>query len=130
MTRFQLFLGKWPLLGAVLLLLALMPGKIHASGVGFQNRLQMPVLIQGASNINGMIRRGQPIVLLPGRTGIDPNVPSGLRQISVYDATQPSQLLLRQVVPVPVNQNLYFSIQPNNGPGPYPVTLVPHAPPQ
>ena len=102
----------------------------HAAGIGFKNDVKnAAILIQGASKFNGMIRRGQPIVLLPGRTGFDPNIPPGLRQITIIDANQPNRILLRQTIPVPpTNQNLYFSIQEANAPGPFPLRLVPLVP--
>jgi hypothetical protein len=126
MFIFRERLGQTFTIAFALALLPLLPEMANAAGIGFRNELDMPILIQGASNINGMIRRGQPIILLPGRTGLDPNIPPGQRQISIYDANQPNRVLLRTTIPVPLTgQNLYFSVRPASVPGPYPIELVP-----
>jgi hypothetical protein len=126
MTIVHRLLGKSLLILVALASLALLPAQVSATGIGFRNEMDVPVLIQGTSNINGMIRRGQPVILLPGRTGLDQNVPPGPRQITIYDANQPNRVLLQTVVPVPLSgQNLYFSIRPASAPGPYPIELVP-----
>src|ERR1051325_8988121 len=52
-------------------------------GLAFRNDLHTPVLVQGASVVHGMIRRGQPLLIPPGRTAYDPNLPLGNRQITV-----------------------------------------------
>ena len=65
--------------------------------VGFRNDLKTPVIIQGVSQVNGQLRRGQPLVVAPGRTAIDAALPIGMRVYTVYDANQPGRVLARDV---------------------------------
>lgn len=72
------------------------------SNVLFRNDLPVPVLVQGASNVNGMVRRGPPILIPAKQAAGDFNVPGGARFYSVYDANQPARALLRdQPVQIP-----------------------------
>ena len=80
--------------------------------IGFRNELKTPVIVQGISKINGMVRRGPPILVPAGRMSGDFNVPPGLRVYSVYDAKQPSRVLARDVpVTVLPGRNLSFAIR-------------------
>ncbi len=97
-----------------------------AASLVFRNELQTPVIIQGISNVGGMIRRGQPILVAPGRVGGDFNVPAGVRSYSVYDANQPSRVLAKDVpIVVPAGGNVVIAVRlfPNNQVG-----LVPEPP--
>lgn len=86
-----------------------------AVGIGFRNDLNVPVIVQGWSVIKGMQRRGQPVLVNPKRSAWDNNVPAGIRYISVYDANQPSKILLRDR-PTPVrNQDQFYGILPVPG---------------
>jgi hypothetical protein len=99
--------------GGGILALVLMLGSAPAApafGILFQNDLPMPVLVQGATQLRGMLRRGQPILILPGRKGIDLGVPLGLRQITIYDANQPNRILHRETI-LFQGQELRFRIQ-------------------
>lgn len=64
------------------------------AGVGFRNDLKVPVIVQGVSLVNNMPRRGQPILIQPGKTHWDNNLPQGFRFYTVYDANQ-SRILLK-----------------------------------
>lgn len=78
-----------------LILLAAVPGSAAAAGISFQNDTNLAIVVQGETFVNGMLRRGQPLLLQPKKTALDANVPNGTRHIRIYDANQPSRLLLR-----------------------------------
>ena len=104
------------LLMAVCLMAGVLAGGALGQGmvitIGFRNDLKTPVIIQGVSQIGGMVRRGPPIVVLPGRLGGDFNVPAGRRIYNVYDANQPTRVLARDVtVNVLPGRNLSFAIK-------------------
>lgn len=104
-------------LSVVVLCLALTPwsagqGQFTAPGIGFRNDSKVAVIVQGWSVVNNMPRRGQPLLIQPDKRVWDNNVPPGIRYYSVYDANQPSKVLLRDF-PVPVGTNdQFFAIRP------------------
>src|SRR5438270_5708294 len=68
--------------------------------IGFRNELKAPVVVQGVSVINGVVRRGPPIIIPPGKVGWDNRLPPGIRFISVYDPNQPNIALIdKEAVP-------------------------------
>lgn len=70
--------------------------------VGFRNTTDTAVIVQGYTVVNGVRKSGQPLsVNKRGGVAFDLNVPSGVRYYTVYDANQPSRILLRDH-PVPV----------------------------
>ncbi len=71
----------------------------QANGMAFTNKLDQPVLIQGSSIVNGMLVKSQPLLVYPGKTGFDANVPVGLRQVMIYDGNRPNMPLMKKVVP-------------------------------
>jgi len=87
------------------------------ASINFRNDLNAPLIIQGTAVVGGMIRRGQPIVVAPGKTGGDFNVPPGVRFYTVYDASQPTRVLARDVrFDIPAGANLVIAVRilPNN----------------
>lgn len=93
------------------------------ASITFRNDLNTPVIVQGTSIFGGMIRRGQPVLVAPGKTGGDFNVPTGARWYTVYDANQPTRLLAKDVrfdVPPGSNSLISIRILPTNQ-----VVLVP-----
>jgi hypothetical protein len=93
------------------------PGQVPAASLTFRNDTKAAVIVQGTSNVGGMIRRGQPVLVAAGRTGGDFNVPAGQRSYTVYDANQPSRVLAKDVsFVVPAGANVLISIRllPNN----------------
>ena len=70
-----------------------------AAGIGFRNDLNIRIVVQGASNVNNVVRRGQPLVIEPGKTLWDTNLPSGPREIVIYSTLPNRPPLLRVVVP-------------------------------
>ncbi len=97
--------------GLVLFLaLAELPS-VQAAGLGFRNDCQVPIIVQGATMVNNMLRRGQPILILPDKTAWDNNVPPGFRILTIYDANQPSRVLCRDRVNFS-GQDLRFVVRP------------------
>src|SRR5688572_30514136 len=84
-----------------------------APGIGFRNELKFSVIVQGWSIVNNMPRRGQPLLIPPGRTVWDNNLPLGPRYYSVYDANQPSKVLLRDQPVIVGNADQLYAIRPS-----------------
>jgi hypothetical protein len=63
------------------------------AAIGFRNETNSAVLVQGASLVNGMLRRGQPLLISSGKMAWDTQVSKGPRQITIYDANQTSRIL-------------------------------------
>ncbi len=91
--------------------------------VGIRNELKTTVIVQGYSVVGGNQRRGQPLVLPFGKAACELNIPPGVRYYNVYDANQPSRVLLRDF-PVPLHGgDLFLLVRPGAAPGR--VVLVP-----
>ncbi len=76
-----------------------------AVAISFRNEMKTPVIVQGFSVVNGMAKAGMALVILPGKTAIDINVPVGaIRFYRVVDANRPVLQYIRNL-PVPVLQN-------------------------
>lgn len=84
----------------------------RAPSITFRNDSKVGVIVQGSTEVNGMQRRGQPLTIQAGKTNYDSNLPKGVRFITIYDANQPTRILLRAQVPVG-KADLQFSIRPN-----------------
>lgn len=99
---------------AVWLVLAA-PGSVRAQGVpatGFRNATNRGIIVQGSTVIKGMQRAGQVLIIRPGRTGFD-NLPCVTNRVyTIYDANQPSRVLLRGF-PVPAGRSGIFVIRPS-----------------
>lgn len=101
--------------------LSLCPGAVVAqnqpASVAFRNDSNVSVIVQGWTVINNMPRRGQPILVQPGKAVSDRSLPAGIRYISIYDAKQPTRVYLRdQRLDVPRGGDLAVVIRssPNN----------------
>jgi hypothetical protein len=81
------------------------------AAVGFRNELRTPIIVQGLTVVNGMQKRGQAIVILPGKAGFDYNVPVGPRFYIVCDANQPNLVWLRNVPIAVMGQDINFAIR-------------------
>jgi hypothetical protein len=101
------------LLGVLVLLpVGAQPGALKAEGIGFRNDLPIPIIVQGTSLVNKMLRRGQPLLILPGKTAWDINLPAGLRFVTIHDANQPNRILYRDP-PIPFKgRDLFFGVKP------------------
>jgi hypothetical protein len=95
-------------------LLGGLPTPARAAGIGLQNNLNIRVVVQGESLVNSVVRRGQPLVIDPGKVLWDTNLPAGPRVIMIYGG-QPARILHREVVPFQ-NQDMMLYIVPA-GPG-------------
>jgi hypothetical protein len=96
-------------LSLLALLVLALPVQAQSGGIAFRNETQTPLLVQGASLVNGMLQRGQPLTIYPDRTGYDVNLPPGIRQITISDPNQAGRVLLRENVPYR-GKNLLFTI--------------------
>jgi len=89
---------------------------VAGATVQFRNDTKLTVIVQGTSTTNGMLRRGQPMLLPPGRSNSEFNVPPGYRIYSVYDANQPTQVLLRdKAIMVVPGRDVSLTIVPGQG---------------
>ena len=87
-------------LGLVALaVLGVLPARAAAGGMGFRNDLNIPIIVQGESVIDGVLRRGQPLLIAPGKAAYDTNLKAGNRRITVYDANNTTRVLLRVLLP-------------------------------
>jgi hypothetical protein len=99
-----------------LALLALLPLQAPAAGIGFRNETNSPIVVQGATFVGGMLRRGQALVIYPNRSALDQRLPLGTRLITIYDGNQPNRLLLRERVEFR-GQDLLFRVRQVPGGG-------------
>jgi len=103
----------------------LQPQQIPTVSVGCRNQTELNVIVKGYTIVNGVQRSG-PIMPLKknGGRGFESNVPSGIRFYTVYDANQPTKVLLRDH-PIPIqNRDILFDIIPVPG-NPNRVLIVP-----
>lgn len=119
MKRLPRFLKK---LALALVVFPLLAGSVRAAGIGFKNDHKIPIIVQGASLENNVIRRGQPLLIYPGKTVWDLNLKPGNRFITIYDARQPTRILFQSPAnpqrvhpfgPIPFeDQDMLFSVRP------------------
>lgn len=109
--------------GVLLALIALVavPVAADAAGICFQNDTNAAILVQGETVVNGMLRRGQPLLIQPRKMAWDANVPNGRRWVTIYDANQPTRVLGRFQIACEGNDKA-FSI--------FAVPVPPSAPPK
>lgn len=112
---------RWRFLAAVGLLL---PSAAGAEGLGFVNELKIPVIVQGSSVENNMIRRGPPLLVFAGKTGWDLNLKQGRRFITIYDARQTTRVLYQGPPIMFTGRDMQFAIRFLPG-APSRVVLVP-----
>ena len=115
-----------PLKNACLALLALAvfgaaPEGVRAAGIGFRNDLAIPIIVQGESKVKGNLRRGSPLLIHPGKTVWDTNVPEGDRRVIIYEANQPNRVLFRDILRVEMADQAFRVV---------PVRVPPGAPPK
>ena len=83
--------------------------------VGFTNMSEHSVIVQGYTVVNGVQRRGQPVPMKKkSGGGYDTNVPAGVRFYTVYDANQPSRILLKDFPVVVQNRDVMLKIIPSS----------------
>lgn len=81
----------------------------EAAGITYRNDIRVPVVVQGASVVNNVVRRGKPHLLYPGETAFDPIVLPGAKRITIYDPRPPNRVLFTGAVPS-TEVNLTMSI--------------------
>src|SRR5207249_34780 len=59
--------------------------------VGFRNRTDTGVIVQGYTIVNNVQKRGQTLPVNKSGMAFESNVPSGTRYYTIYDANQPSR---------------------------------------
>lgn len=92
------------------------PGSVFAAGIGFVNELKGPIVVQGSSIENNMVRRGPPILIFPGKVGWDMNLKPGPRSITIYDGRQTTRILY-QGPPIPFGgQDQLFAVRSSGNP--------------
>lgn len=91
------------------------PGSAQAQnvvGVGFRNATPKAIIVQGSTIINGMQRAGRLLIIRPGKVAFD-NLPvTTVRLYTIYDANQPSRVLLRGF-PLPAGRSGVFAVRPS-----------------
>jgi hypothetical protein len=87
-----------------------MRGQAAGPGIGFRNDLKIPVIVQGVSLVNNMQRRGQPLVVQPGKTVWENNLAMGLRYYTIYEGNQQRILLRDRPVPIQTKDQ-FFAIR-------------------
>jgi len=70
----------------------------QAAGIGFKSNVPIPVIIQGHTIVDNVVRRGTPVVIPPGKMGWDLNLKKGVRVITIYDGRQPTRVLFQDTV--------------------------------
>ena len=113
--------------GLALLLVPLLASAGEAAGIGFRNTHRIPIIVQGATVENAVLRRGQPLLIAPGKMSWDLNLKPGPRIITIYDGTQPTRVLFTGPVPF-LGRDMLFSVNPMPR-NPLRVLLVPFTPP-
>jgi len=83
----------------------------QAAGIGFKSNVPIPVIIQGHTIVDNMVRRGTPVVIPPGKMGWDLNLKKGDRFITVYDGRQPTRVLFQGTVQFQ-GEDVLFVIHP------------------
>ena len=79
--------------------------------VAFRNEMKTPVIVQGWTVVGGMQKRGMAILIPPGKTVGEINVPAGIRYYSVYDANMANLDFIRDL-PTPImGSDLGFAIR-------------------
>ena len=108
--------------------LAALPSAVSAGGMGFKNDLNQPIVVRGGTIINvkgkPAIHPSKPLLIQPGKTAWDINLPKGDREIVIYlYDPQTSKLIetFRGILPY-MGGDLFFHVQ--QGPP------LPNAPPK
>ncbi|MCS7046152.1 MAG: hypothetical protein NZO58_07335 [Gemmataceae bacterium] len=74
--------------------------------IRFRNDTNFTVLLQGTTKVKNGERRGQPIVIAPGKAGFDNMVPPGFRSLIIVDFNRPSRVLFKDVIQIPPGRDL------------------------
>lgn len=86
-------------------------GPQPGAAIGFRNETKMSIVVQGHSVVNNQHRRGQPILLSPGKIAFDANLPAGTRFFTIYDSNQTSRIMMLNQPVTPQGKDLFFTIR-------------------
>jgi hypothetical protein len=67
--------------------------------------------------VNNQVRKGKPLVLLPGEVSLDPAIPPGERRIIINGARRPNPPLPLYLDNITVKDDSFFSVQIDNKTG-------------
>jgi hypothetical protein len=92
-----------------LCVLGLAPTAVEAASLGYRNDLNVPIVIQTVVVVNNQLRKGKPLILLPGEVSLDPVTPMGARRIIINGARRPNPLLFQD--DITVKDDVFYSVQ-------------------
>jgi hypothetical protein len=81
--------------------------------VGFRNQTNSNILVQGYTIINKTQRPGQILQLKKSGGMAFDNVPLGIRYVNIYDANNPTVILLRDFPVAIQKRDAFFDIVPS-----------------
>jgi hypothetical protein len=99
--------AKWMVL--TILVGGMLPSSLEAAWLGFRNDLKFPIVVQGTTIINNVVRRDKPQVLYPGEVSWDPILRPGSKVIMIYDAKRTARPLFQENVTI--KDDLFLSVQ-------------------
>ena len=82
-----------------------------AAWITVQNDTKQVIVVQSAITVNGQVKRGKPVRLLPGEVLKEFFQPQGIA-LEVYDPQNPKKALLSAPLTIK-NENQKFSVSPN-----------------
>ena len=88
--------------------LVALPAAGQAAWMGFRNDVNVTIVVQGSSVVQGEVRLGKPHLLYPGEVSWDCIVQPGTKQILIFDTKK--RLLLNGTVTAGAD-DLFFSVQ-------------------
>jgi hypothetical protein len=87
------------------------PAAADAGWLGLRNDTGAPIVVQGASLVNNVMRRGRPQLLFPGEVTWEAILIPGKKVIEIYDPKLPKHPPVHQeIIPV-AGADLFYSIQ-------------------
>jgi hypothetical protein len=103
--RTWLFLAAMTLVGAGPL------SDANAAWITVQNDTKRVIVVQSAIVVNGQVKRGKPVRLLPGEVLKEFHMPPAMA-LEVYDPQNPNKAMLAAPLTIK-NDNQKFSVSPN-----------------
>jgi hypothetical protein len=109
MDRHNCSSGFGPRLLAGFFAVLLAPAVANAESLNFRNETPVPVVVQGACVVRGVLVRDRPYLLAPGDKSPAIALP-GNKVITIYEAKVPNRVLFQGVVPAGTDDQV-FDIQ-------------------
>jgi hypothetical protein len=106
-----MILGRKSLIVLGLAVALAIPARAAAEGIGFVNELKIPIIVQGSTVENNMVRRGLPVLVFPGKTGWDINLKLGRRFITIYDGRQTTRVLYQGPPLLFAGRDMLFAVR-------------------